>query len=650
MNVRITNDTETLHYAAEELCNYLVRMDETLSTSILVSSTPVPNAITLGLLSDLSLPADDVLDAMIDDVIDVNISNLTGYIAGSNERSVLMGVYHYLKSAGCRWVRPGEAGEYIPKKNLRTHVFRERKKADYPFRGQCVEGAVSFEHVRDTILWLPKVDMNLFMIEQIVPYNYMNRWYRHTGNTKLKNVVEPPYSVYCDYVTEWERTIQKCGLQFHALGHGALNEPFGIRHMISGQHYDVPEETKKAFALVNGKRELFASSPFFTQLCMSQEWVQDKVVAWLADYLEEKPYIDFLHFWLGDYINNHCECQACVKHHPSDLYVQMLNKLDAELTRRGNPAKIVFIMYVATLWPPIKERLNNPSRFIMTTATTRAVGDQYSDKRREGGIPEWIRNRHAIRAGFDLTLSFVDAWKPTFDGQKFLFEYYLYTSHFSDPGYMTFSRNLATDMQMLPLTGFGGVMSDQTQRAYFPTGLPASILGEFQFDTALDTECYIEQYFKDAFGEDWKLALDYLEAISRLFSPNEMAQNSDVTAQDTGSTDANAKRAGVIGNRALQAALTQVSPLATSFAATATAHCTLSDPCHKESWRILTYHTEYCKRLSQIYLALTEEDTKRAYAYLEEMIDYLSDVEGEIHPYFDLVLFTQRTKQLIEGK
>jgi len=357
MKLWIAQNSETLIYAANELAKYMHMMDGTVAN---ISSDQDAD-IKLGVFGDLGLPDDDVKDAMLDDVVEVQIANKQGYIAGSNERSVLMGVYTYLKSAGCRWVRPGEKGEYIPKKDLATHSCSYRKKADYPFRGQCIEGSVGFEHVRDTILWLPKINMNLFMIEQIVPYNYMNRWYRHTSNPKW-NEEEPPYEQYCDWCLELEHVIKKCGLQLHAMGHGALNEPFGIRHMISGDPYDVPEETKKAFALVNGKRELYRSSPFFTQLCMSQEWVQDRVVTWLADYLEEKPYIDFLHFWLADSVNNHCECEDCVKHTPSDLYVRMLNKLDAVLTQRGNPAKIIFIMYTDTLWPPIKEKL-----------TTRAV-------------------------------------------------------------------------------------------------------------------------------------------------------------------------------------------------------------------------------------------------------------------------------------
>ena len=648
MNVCIVRENETLRYAAEELLKYLFMMDQTKG-EIFVGDA-CENGIVLGLLKDFGLDESDVDDAMVDDVIDVDISALHGYVAGSNGRSVLMGVYNFLKSAGCRWVRPGEGGEYIPQKDMSAHSFKYRKKADYPFRGQCIEGAVGYEHVRDTIEWLPKVNMNLFMIEQIIPYNYMNRWYRHTGNTKLKDVVEPPYEVYCRYVEKWELLIKKLGLQFHALGHGALNEPFGVRHMISGMHYDVPEETKKAFALVNGKRELFGSSPFFTQLCMSQEWIREKVVNWVADYLEEKPYIDFLHFWLADNVNNHCECEECVKTTPSDFYVQMLNRLDEILAERGNDAKIVFIMYTDTRWPPVVERLNNPRRFIMTTAAARRPGDMYSDRRCEDGIPTWVRNRYNSKRGFEAVLSFTDAWKPIFDGPKFLFEYFLYTDHYKDPGYMQVSRELARDMKMLYLTGFGGVMSDQTQRCAFPTALPMSVVGELQFDSTIDTEKYFDAYFCDAFGADWKPAKEYLENISALFCSDALAQNTDVTAQDTGAVDTASQKAGVIGNAALTPMLERIPALVDDFSGTVDKNCALENSCQSESWKILKYHGAYCKGLSKIYVSLTKNDVEGAHRNLDDLIDYLSEVEEDIHLWFDLVLFIQRTRQLIEGK
>lgn len=646
MKIRIVRDSETLRYAAEELAKYLRMMDSSVLAELSVGET-CEDAINLGLLADYGLNADDVHDAMIDDVIDANVVNLKGYIAGSNERSVLMGVYNYLKSAGCNWVRPGPLGEYIPKCDPTVVSYRFRKKADYPFRGECIEGAVGYEHLRDTVYWLPKVNMNLFMIEQIVPYNYMHRWYRHVQNTRLPHD-DIPYEQYCDYCLMLEHDIKKCGLQLHVMGHGALNEPFGVRHMISGQEYDIPEETKKAFALVKGQRELYKKSPFFTQVCMSQEWVQEKIVNWLADYLKQKPYIDFLHFWLADNINNHCECEDCIKHRPTDLYVQMLNRLDAKLTEQGNDTKIVFILYVDTLWPPIVEKLNNPSRFIMTTAC--GTGTKYSDKRREGGIPEWKRNDYAIQGGLDMTLTFVDGWKPAFDGMKFIYEYYLYTPHFGDPGYMTFSKRIAEDIKTLHVTGFDGIMSDQTQRAYFPTALPNAIIGEFLFDTTHDTTAFIEQYLSDAFGAEYAKAKEYLEAVSACFDIDALALKVDVTAQDTGSVDKKAQKSKIWGNRALGEVLSRVPALVDSYLPMIKQCAESADPCHAESWRILTYHVEYCKHISGIYVALAKDDAVLAEQLLDAAVDYLSEIEMEIHPYFDLVLFKQRFKRMIEGK
>jgi hypothetical protein len=256
MQIRIFKDTETIRYAAEELASYLALMDSTIDTEIVVSKEISSNAITLGILADLGRDDSDVEDYMLDDVIDVEINNLSGIIAGSNERSVLMGVYELLKSAGCAFVRPGPDGDYVPKKAMANHSFTYRKKADFRFRGQCIEGAISYEHVYETVKWMPKVNMNLFMIEQIIPYNYMNRWYRHIVSTRKGWDPEPPYEQYAAWCLQLEKDIKKFGLQLHVMGHGALNEPFGVRHMISGMKYTVSEDVKKALALVDGVRDI----------------------------------------------------------------------------------------------------------------------------------------------------------------------------------------------------------------------------------------------------------------------------------------------------------------------------------------------------------------------------------------------------------
>ena len=648
MKIRIFRDTETLRYSAEELKKYAQMMMPSLTVDVTVGGFS-EDAVNIGLLSDLGLSDEGVKDAMLDDLIDVNINGLSGYIAGSNERSCLMGVYNFFKSCGCSWVRPGNDGEYVPKKDISSHSFKFRKLADFPFRGECSDGATSFEHMRDTVIWLPKVNMNLFMVQHYYPYHQMNRWHRHLENTRLPHE-DMPYEKCVEEIECLKKIIKKCGLQLHAVGHDILNEAVGIRYLKPGDPYDISEETKKAFALVDGKRELFGKSPVFTQLCMSQEWVQNLVVDWIVDYLKEHPEIDLLHFWLADASDNQCECEDCQKKHPSDWYVIILNKLDEKLTAEKIDSKIVFIMYVDTLWPPIEEKIKNPSRFIMTTACGPIINNPF-EPAYEGGLPEWTRNKFSIPAGgLPMIKTFSDAWMGVFDGPRFIFDYVFFTPHYADLGYMKLTRTIAANTKKLKATGFDGIMSCQTHRCYFPTGLPVTLFGEFLFDYSRDTENFIDDYMKASFGPDYKLATEYLEAVSNAFNLEISFKDSDVTfLDDSEDKKVYEKIKGIIGNEKAGDVIATVPEIVDGFAPVVERNLALDDKCQKESWRILLYHGEYCKRMTKIYFALSRRDTDGATKYFNEILDYISEIEPEMHPYLDLVIFKRRMKKVLNG-
>lgn len=645
MKIKIVKDTQTIRYAAEELKKYLQMMDESINAQISLSD----GSITLALFQDIGLLCDDIEDAMYDDVIDIKIDNMKGYIAGSNERSVLMGVYNFLKSSGCMWVRPGKKGEFIPKRKMDTYSFSLRKKADYAFRGQCIEGAVSYENIKDTIEWLPKINMNLFMMEQIIPYNYMSRWYKHSVST-VKKDEGTSFEKIGEYVIKLEKIIKKCGLQLHSLGHGYLLEPYGIHYKTFFDKYELNDEAKEDVALVDGKRELFMGSPNFTQLCFSKDKARLGLVKFLVQYLEKKPYIDFLHVWLSDAANNQCECENCIKKIPTDFYVQMLNELDAELTKKGLDTKIVFIMYVDTFWPPEMTKLNNPKRFIMTTAATgRDYSKTYSTERMAGEIPPYKRNQFSMKSGLSVTLQFMDAWKDTFDGPRFLFEYHMYTDHFFDPGHMSISRNILTDCTHTRDIEFDGIMCDQTQRAYFPTALPNAVMGEGLFDESLAYDDYSEKYFKSAYGEDYMAVREYLENITRIFNPDSLRIRDSIVEQDT-NTGREIVRNSIRNNPETAKRLLEVALVADEFMTVIKKNENLENICHKESWKILSYHTEYCKRLANVFISLANDDMDKTNKLFDDIIDYLSNIEDEIQPYFDLVLFNQRIRQAIDRK
>ena len=119
-------------------------------------------------------------------------------------------------------------------------------------------------------------------------------------------------------------------------------------------------------------------------------------------------------------------------------------------------------------------------------------------------------------------------------------------------------------------------------------------------------------------------------------------------AQDTGAPDTKAKQAGIFGNQPLGDRIMETTAMVDAFAETVQKNLSCTDKCHAESWRLLTYHGEYCKHLAKIYFAMSRNDQDAILAAVDAAMDYLTDVEREIHPYFDLCLFYSRIKNMLK--
>ena len=140
--------------------------------------------IDLGLF-DESHPSLPVENPFLDDAFIICVKNRRGYISGSNERSVLMGVYRLLEEWGIRWVRPGKNGTYYPERcDARDVDIRE--KASLRHRTMCIEGAVSIENVLDMIDWCPKAGFNGYYIQFSTAFTFFDRWYSHDRSTVKK--------------------------------------------------------------------------------------------------------------------------------------------------------------------------------------------------------------------------------------------------------------------------------------------------------------------------------------------------------------------------------------------------------------------------------------------------------------------------------
>jgi hypothetical protein len=234
------------------------------------------------------------------------------------------------------------------------------------YRGQCNEGAEFQPDMIDVIDWIPKVGMNIFMIENENPVDYYRQYYQHDCNTENR----PPEPASDRQIYQWKRQceaeISKRGLQFHDIGHGFTAAPFGIKFNADypGEDIDstLTEEQRSVLAEIGGKRALHPVHPLITNLCMSNKKAREKVTDYVLNYARKHTNTDYLHVWLADGTNNHCECTECQKKTPSDFYMMLMNEVDEKLTAANLNTRIVFICYVDTFWAPLEEKIKNTNK------------------------------------------------------------------------------------------------------------------------------------------------------------------------------------------------------------------------------------------------------------------------------------------------
>ena len=156
---------------------------------------------------------------------------------------------------------------------------------------------------------------------------------------------------------------------------------------------------------------------------------------------------------------------------------------------------------------------------------------------------------------------------------------------------------------------------------------------------------------KDAFGKDYQLATEYLEEISRIFEASLSFDDSDVTFVNDGKTQTTKTGTkSIIGSTKGGDLVATVPDIVDAFSPMIERNLSIANDCQRESWKILAFHREYCKWLSKIYFALSRNSVEQANAYLDKLMDHLSQIESEIHPYFDLVIFKMKMEQMIAGK
>jgi hypothetical protein len=601
--ITLANTDPVIAWAGSELAKYLNK-----------SASPAkrPIIIELGLFDDFSLlPPKGLQDPLLDDAIAVKVKSGKGYIAGTNGRSVLLGVYRFLGELGFSWIRPGKEGEIVPFGLPVPVNVNLQETAASRHRNICIEGAVSLSNVRDFIDWMPKAGYNSFFMQFREGYYFFDRWYSYENNSREKRMERFDRDTAREYTRIIEQEVDKRGLMYHAVGHGWHLEAFGVPGIGWKDIGPLPEEFLQKVALVNGKRWVPWNIPMLAALCYSDLEVQEKMVQCIADYADTNKRVNYLHVWLDDYMNNKCECDRCTTKRPADWYMQILNALDTELTQRNNPVKIVFLAYCDLLFPPLVERLRNESRFVFMFANNRQDFSKSLPDSTRASIMEYKQNQidAEVLKQPEVHLAFLKSWRALFHGDAFVYEYYL-----TQPDFLALAPVIAEDVIEYRKLDMHGVSSCQTLRSFYP-GLSVSLMGHALWSPQPDMEKFSAEYLKKALGDDSVACRDFLFKAETAVQEILKTRESDIQkALDT----ANGLRV-----------------LAKDFRPVIIRHKENSSPTISLTWQLVEFQTDLCILFAGYIDALHKKNITRQHFFAHAASMLATDAEERFQPWLE---------------
>lgn len=635
-----TTSHPTVDFAAEELKKYIRMMMVDADNISIGYASDAKEGFRIGLMEDFGLDTSDAEDITLDDIIYIDADDEGGIIAGSNPGAMLIAVYRYLRFCGCRWLFPGVDGEWIPEVEVLPEVSY-RKLADHRYRGQCNEGAEFQQDMLEAIDFTPKIGLNTFMLEFDNPICYYESYYGHTFSA-----VRRPEPVSREMVMRWKRQceaeIQKRGLHFHDMGHGWTAEPFGLDSsggFRPNEDTEVDPEIKELLAMLDGERKVRKNTPLFSNVCLSNPKARKIMSDYIADYAQKHRNVDFLHIWLADEPNGHCECEECRKKITSDWYVILLNEIDRELTKRRLNTHLVFIAYLDTFFAPIEERLNNNSRFTMLYAPiTRSYTETYAEEADMSCIVPYERNNISTPHGMSECLAYLHDWKnKMWSGDCFCYEYHFMGFQYNDISNLFMSELLYNDIRALKSHGLGGMIEDGSQRSYFPTGFQFYVYGETLFDASVSFEELKEDYFSHAFGDDWEAVVNYLEELKRLISYTYLY----------GRESADSSK-GRYYNPEMAENAEKANQLVKDFLPVIRKNLVQEQRASSVAWQILEFSTIHADKMSLAVKSLSVGDMGKAAEILKELNEKMSEKEVYFERYYDHYLFMRSARGLVE--
>lgn len=476
------NPSEPVQLAKKELIHWLTAA--TRKPLFSITTSPKDADILLGTFEDLGnlLPEARSNDRWIDQVI-VRSQDGKLILAGSNPRSVLFAVYTYLDQLGFAWLIPGEEGQVIPRlKDIPLDGFDIDHQASLIYRGFGLAGAYTVEQGQEFLRWMARNRLNHLFIEG------------HSAKTRFEMALG--HSITPAQAHRYDKqlvgTAKELGLIYESMGHGwtawTLGFPPGSKKQ---EKYELKPPYLDMAAMLNGQRGIYHNSPGNTQLCLSNPRSGKIMAGLIRDFAAKAPKeMDVLSVWMADGFNNWCECEQCAKVHPSDLWVQLINRISREVHRVRPDMRVEVLSYSVLMEPPPNERIDNRhgNIILMYAPFIRCYEHTLDDPKCLTGrplqtFPPANKLYHPMNGEY---FPLFKQWLEDFHGTNYVFDYYCWLPIKRDFFEGNVPEMMCHDMKSYPGHGITGMVDCSRAQSFWPTPMARWMQARASWDASVD--------------------------------------------------------------------------------------------------------------------------------------------------------------------
>ena len=297
-----------------------------------------------------------------------------------------------------------------------------------------------------------------------------------------------------------------------------------------------------------------------------------------------------------------------------------MNEVDELLTEAGLKTRIVFICYYDTMWAPVTVKLNNPDRFsLLVAAITRdyrkPVAMNLDTSKLE--LTEYKLNQNDLPKDVNHYIAHGKNWMEHCNVSSLVYEYHYCWPHYRDFGIIKAAKIIYDDIRGYHSNGLGGLIEDGTQRGFFPNGFSYFVYASTLHNTDVDFEVLKEDYFKTAYGKDYKEVLAFFEKMEETVDFNYMSKQTDFV------------------NSAATDSFRKVPKIVEDFLPFVKAHKNMPYRAQTVAYRLLERYLEWLIGVSRTLTLMSEGKVDEAKAVYKDFMDYFGQYEIEMERWYD---------------